>query len=69
MEPPAIDYTKHDRQIWEEELAGFLPERLFDAHIHLLNRAHLSDEKVGWSSADLSTLQQWAAQEALWAVL
>ena len=25
--------TDLDRRIWEEELAGFLPEKIFDAHL------------------------------------
>ena len=34
------DYTEHDQRIWDEELAEFVPSRVFDAHIHMLNRAH-----------------------------
>ena len=30
-----IDYRDADRQIWEEELADFVPNRVFDAHCHL----------------------------------
>ena len=38
------DYNEHDRQIWEEELADFVPARVFDAHVHLLDPALLSAE-------------------------
>jgi len=62
LEPITIDYTEHDEQIWDEELAGFLPERIFDAHIHLFNQTHQPEGTVGWSNADLSTLNQWAAR-------
>ena len=36
------DYSKHDQQIWDEELSEFIPQRVFDAHIHMLNPAHLA---------------------------
>ena len=29
-----IDYRDCDRQIWEEELSEFVPDRILDAHIH-----------------------------------
>jgi predicted TIM-barrel fold metal-dependent hydrolase len=55
------DYTEHDRQIWDEELADFVPLRVFDAHVHLFDRGHLpADAGNAWSNADLSTLQNWA---------
>ena len=38
MPPPLIDYREHDRQIWEEEFEDFVPRRIFNAHIHMLNR-------------------------------
>ena len=57
------DYQAQDQQIWEEELEGFVPSRVFDAHIHLLDPAHLSPESPAafrnWSYSDLSALQQW----------
>lgn len=57
----ADELTAHDRQIWEEELQDFVPERVFDAHIHLLDRAHLpADTRSTWSHADLGTIQGWA---------
>lgn len=58
------DYDEHDQQIWDEELCDFVPERVFDAHIHLLNRDHLSAEIPSafhsWSNAGLATIQAWA---------
>lgn len=61
---PPDAYTEHDAQIWHEELADFVPSRVFDAHIHLLDRAHLSDAPgsfTNWTDADLATIQTWAA--------
>jgi glutamate-1-semialdehyde 2,1-aminomutase len=58
------DYNQHDEQIWREELEDFVPRRIFDAHIHMLNPAHLSDATSAafrnWSHADLPALKQWA---------
>jgi glutamate-1-semialdehyde 2,1-aminomutase len=58
------DYRPHDQQIWDEELHEFVPGRVFDAHIHLLNREHLSETTPApfrdWSQADLPAVQQWA---------
>ena len=27
-----MDYSESDREFWEEELADFVPQRVFDAH-------------------------------------
>ena len=57
------DYNQHDQQIWDEELADFVPDRVFDAHIHMLDRRHLSDVPgafQNWTNADLETLKAWA---------
>lgn len=58
------DYLEHDRQIWEEELQDFVPDRIFDAHIHMLNPAHLSATTPAafqnWAYADLAALRAWA---------
>ena len=58
---PTSAYTEHDRQIWEEELAGFVPDRVFDAHIHLFHPDHMgAGSGRKWSFADLDVLQSWA---------
>jgi len=57
------EYNKHDQLIWDEELADFVPDRVFDAHIHLFSREHISNAPGAfhdWSDADLSVLQTWA---------
>ena len=38
-----ITTTDLDRRIWEEELADFVPARVFDVHTHLYRWAHNSD--------------------------
>jgi len=60
-----VEYTEHDQQIWDEELRDFVPSRVFDAHIHLLNPAHLpADAAVGRRRGlvDFARLQEWAAR-------
>lgn len=55
------DYSPHDQQIWDEELRDFVPDRVFDAHIHMFNPAHMmGGAKTTWSHADFGTLKQWA---------
>ena len=57
-------YQPCDQQIWEEELQDFVPDRVFDAHIHMLHPLHLpaGPARDFWGYADLATLQQWAAR-------
>jgi predicted TIM-barrel fold metal-dependent hydrolase len=57
------DYHAHDQQIWEEELQDFVPDRVFDAHIHMFNPEHVPPASAAsspWSYADLTTLRQWS---------
>ena len=60
------EFSSHDQQIWDEELQEFVPERVFDAHIHMFHPDHLkpssSQGNSSWGYADFSTLQQWAAR-------
>ena len=62
--PAALqDFSAHDQQIWDEELQDFVPDRVFDAHIHMFNRTHLlPSATTSWTDTDLSTLQQWAGR-------
>ena len=58
-----------DRQIWEEELSGFVPQRVFDAHCHMYRRefdlnyrAALSSRtdftaETVWRDCDLEVVQ------------
>jgi hypothetical protein len=36
-----IDINERDRRVWREELGEFIPERIFDAHVHLFDRSCL----------------------------
>ncbi len=63
MSQATIDYRNCDREIWEEELEDFVPDRIFDAHIHFFWQANLetsSQPTVTWEDAGLSTINAWA---------
>jgi predicted TIM-barrel fold metal-dependent hydrolase len=38
MYPDKVTWTDGDRRVWEEELCGWLPARIFDAHVHVFER-------------------------------
>ena len=58
------DYNSHDQRIWHDELEEFVPSRIFDAHIHMLKKDHLSAATPkayhNWTEADFKDLQSWA---------
>lgn len=68
-----IPYNDIDRRIWEEELADFVPDRIFDAHSHIFMAAHClqtPDDPVfprpDWldrdmPNSDLESLKAWQA--------
>ena len=52
MDAP-VELRDIDRQVWEEELADFVPDRLFDAHTHIQQWAHTTrpdEEPASWQS-------------------
>lgn len=62
---PAIEYREHDRQVWEEELDAFVPQRVFDAHCHLVDLAHVPRATLNpmfERSTDLKRLRDASAQ-------
>ncbi len=64
MASPVVDYREHDRKIWEQELEDFVPPRIFDAHCHMISRAHVPPDMPGidrLSEVHFSTLKEWAA--------
>lgn len=40
----ALEIRDCDRQVWEEELDEFVPQRVFDAHCHLVDLDHVPRE-------------------------
>lgn len=41
-----FEVTANDRRIYEEELRDFLPDRIFDVHVHLSLAAHKNKKKA-----------------------
>ena len=63
MSTATIDYRDCDRQIWEEELADFVPDRILDAHIHLFNREDFKELPPAFADHqdnNLSDLNAWS---------
>ena len=57
-----IDYRDCDRQIWEEELSEFVPDRILDAHIHFYWASDfpVPPPQGTRNDAGLATLNDWA---------
>ena len=45
--PGGLSMTPTDRQIFREEINGFLPQKVFDMHVHLQGRNDMGWPKVG----------------------
>ncbi len=63
----SFEYRECDAEIWREELEDFVPQRVFDAHIHLLNIDHMWKQSGNAAVAerkttDLALLQSFAGQ-------
>ncbi len=41
-----FEVTANDRKIYEEELRDFLPDRIFDVHVHMSLVSHFGEEKI-----------------------
>lgn len=57
------DYSPHDERIWNEELEEFVPDRIFDAHIHMIAHRHLPEpvrSTTTWGEAGFETLVAWS---------
>lgn len=54
MKAPLFEITDYDRQIYEQELRDFLPDKMFDVHTHVWldkycdEHAHDHDRTVSW---------------------
>ena len=38
-----IDYRSHDREIWESELESWVPQRVYDCHMHMLDNSLIAE--------------------------
>lgn len=56
-------YTEHDRRIWEEELESFVPQRVYDAHCHLMSWQHMpkgTPPDPFHPDVDMAGFQSWS---------
>ncbi len=63
MESTGIDYNEHDQLIWDEELAPFVPDRIFDAHTHLFSQAILPEalrSECKIQDTDFNKVRNWS---------
>lgn len=63
MDAKIVDYRDQDALIWEEELEGFVPERVFDAHCHLFDPDCVEDFTPvpdNYTTIDLGRMREWS---------
>ncbi len=53
--------TDFDREIWAEELEGFVPAKVFDAHTHLWNQA-CCKTPTKYKDHDFAVLDSWSKE-------
>ena len=51
-----LEILELDRQIWQEELSGIIPEKLFDIHVHVYQREHIGPNSPELQAQMFSTL-------------
>tara|TARA_B100001250_G_scaffold164883_1_gene141874 strand:- start:47740 stop:48747 length:1008 start_codon:yes stop_codon:yes gene_type:complete len=57
-----IDYREHDKNFWYEELEGWVPKRIYDCHVHMLQNNLIDDSSVHkgiFPDADLEGIKAW----------
>ena len=57
--------TDFDREIWDGELDGFVPRKIFDAHVHLWNESFATPDTLPSPArleVDLTALQDWTSK-------
>jgi len=65
-----LEYRDIDRRIWEEELASWVPEKVFDAHSHIMRAENClleEDDPIAprpkyvdeWEVIDLARVRRW----------
>ena len=62
MDSKILDYTKHDKDFWDEELDDWVPKRIYDSHIHMLKNDLIDDaseHKNAFPDADLNIITKW----------
>lgn len=64
---PVLELNDLDRRIWNEELDGFVPDKIFDAHTHIYRWAFNTDPDK--HSGPLRNFVQPAFEDAGWNLL
>ena len=62
MHPKLLDYREHDKNFWYEELEDWIPKKIYDCHIHMLNNDLINDaseHKNVFPDADLKVINEW----------
>ena len=57
-----IEYRKSDKDIWIEEFEDWIPEKIYDCHIHMINNSIIEDSsphKNRFPDTPLSTINKW----------
>ena len=62
-----LELNDLDRRIWDEELDGFVPDKIFDAHTHIFRWAYNTDPDK--DSGPLRSFVQPAFENAGWELL
>lgn len=60
-----LEIQELDRQIWQEELAGIVPQKLFDIHVHVHQREHIGPNSPELNAQIFSTLYPSAGWDDL----
>ena len=57
-----IDYRKDDKEIWETELESWVPGRVYDCHMHLLDNGLIAEDskyRDMYPDTDFETAKAW----------
>ena len=57
-----IDYRKDDQEIWESELESWVPQRVYDCHMHMLDNSLIAEGtkyRDLYPDTDFETAQAW----------
>ncbi|HJO08684.1 MAG TPA: hypothetical protein QGH16_02460, partial [Verrucomicrobiota bacterium] len=67
-DPARFEITPADRNLFETELAGFIPPNAFDAHAHCYDLRHLqvkADRSEIGHEAMLASMRRWMGEQAI----
>ncbi|MBN18890.1 MAG: hypothetical protein CL758_05380 [Chloroflexi bacterium] len=62
---PNLDYRESDRDFWNKEFENFVPDKIFDCHIHMFNKEalyHKYQPECQMPNADFKLIQRYHNQ-------